>query len=144
MSNSFTRYSVWASVEKRAPRSRTDNVNIHCCIEQITPHEEGSPSLMLENPLQNTRLLAKARLNPSAVNVDVIQNPWTDEHEKYRELIQEIAVVVLRAWLFNPTANGWKKLRKIAGKPKRESLFDVSQMALDEMLEQNLTVQFQQ
>lgn len=144
MPNSFIHYSVWASVEKRVPRSRIDNVNVHCCIERVTPHEEGSPSIMLENPLQNTRLVMKARLQPSAVNVDVIQNPWTDEHEKYRELIQEIAVVVLRGWLLNPEADGWKKLRKIAGKPKREWLVDVPQKVLDEMLEQNLTVQFQQ
>jgi hypothetical protein len=99
---------------------------------------------MLENPLQNTRLLAKARLNPSAVNVDVIQNSWTDEHEKYRELIQDIAVNVFRAWLANPAAGAWKKLRKIAGKPKREPLFDIPQKGLDDMLKQDLTVQFQQ
>lgn len=144
MSNSFIRYSVWASVEKRVPRSRTDNVNVHCCIEQVTPHEEGSPSLMLENPLQNTRLLMKVRLQPLAVNVDFIQNPWPDEHEKYRELIQDIAVNVLRAWLTNPEADAWKQLHKIAGKPKRELLFDIPQKGLDDMLEQNLTVQFQQ
>lgn len=144
MPDSFIRYSVWASVEKRAPKSRVDKVNVYCCIEQVIPHEEGSPSLMLENPLQNTRLVMKVRLQPSAIKVDVIQNPWPDEHEKYRELIQEIAVVVLRSWLRNPAADGWKKLRKIAGKPKREWLYDVPQKVLDEMLEQNLTVQFQQ
>lgn len=144
MPDSFTKYSVWASVEKRTPRSRIDNVNVHCCIEQVIPHEEGSPSLMLENPLQNTRLIMKVRLQPLAVNVDVIQNPWPDEHEKYRELIQDIAVNVFRAWLANPAAGAWKKLRKIAGKPKREPLFDIPQKGLDDMLEQDLTVKFQQ
>lgn len=144
MSDSFICYSVWTSVEKRVPRSRIDNVNVYCCIEQITPHEEGSPSIMLENPLQNTRLIMKVRLQPLAVNVDVIQNPWPDEHEKYRELIQEIAVNTFRAWLANPEAEAWKKLRKMAGKPKREPLFSIPQKGLDDMLEQNLTVQFQQ
>lgn len=144
MPDSFTKYSVWASVEKRAPRSRINNVNVHCCIEQVIPHEEGSPSLMLENPLQNTRLIMKVRLQPLAVNVDVIQNPWPDEHEKYRELIQDIAVNVFRAWLSNPEAEAWKKLHKMAGKPKREPLFDIPQKGLDDMLKQNLTVQFQQ
>lgn len=144
MSNSFIRYSVWASVEKRAPKQRVDNVNVYCCIEQITPREDGSPSIMLENPLQNTRLVMKVRLQPSAVKVDVIQNPWPDEHEKYRELIQEFAVQVFRAWLTDPAADVWKKLRKMAGKPQREPLFDITRKGLDDMLKQNLTIQFQQ
>ena len=142
MSDSFTRYSVWVSVEKRAPRSRIDNANVHVCIEQVIPHEDGSPSVLLENPLQNTRLIMKVRLQPLAVNVDVIQNPWTDEHEKYRELIQEISVELFRQWLANPAAGAWKKLRKIAGKPKREPLFDVPQKGLDDMLARNLTIKF--
>ena len=142
MSDSFTRYSVWVSVEKRTPRSRIDNANVHVCIEQVIPHEDGSPSVLLENPLQNTRLIMKVRLQPLAVNVDVIQNPWSDEHEKYRELIQEISVEVFRQWLANPAAGAWKKLRKIAGKPKREPLFDIPQKGLDDMLARNLTIKF--
>jgi hypothetical protein len=51
---------------------------------------------------------------------------------------------VFRAWLSNPADCAWKKLRKIAGKPKREPLFDIPQKGLDDMLKQNLTIQFQQ
>lgn len=144
MPDPYTRYSVWVSVEKRVPRSRIDNANVHVCIEQVTPREDGSPSVLLETPEKNTRLIMKVRLQPMAVNVDVIQNPWPDEHEKYRELIQDIAVNVFRAWLSNPADCAWKKLRKIAGKPKREPLFDIPQKGLDDMLKQNLTIQFQQ
>lgn len=140
---SYLAYRVWSTPLKRIPRQKFLEIAVYVSKENVTDHEDGSSSIMLEEPRKNTEQILLVGLSPNEMGVLENRYEWTLGAEAHQDILQEIAFSVLHSWVSNPKRNVVKHFTQTAGKKKRDFLFTIPVSGLEEMLAKGLTVTFQ-
>lgn len=136
----YNQYNVWLVVDSYNNRVPIYRYSVYVALEKVIPHNEGSPGILLEEPIKNTAKLFTAELCGSKLSKEEDTSSWESAPEEHKENLSDIAFSVFTGWLNTNEAKSKKTLREYCRKKLRVFLFAIPVSGLEEMIEKNLTV----
>lgn len=138
-------YSVWFIASRVIPRRRYLKFEIFVTKQCASKHPDGSESILVEKPRENTNQILEMRLCNDEVGISKDLFEWTltdDENREHQNLLQEIAYNVLLATI-QKESGVTEVIEKYVKKKIRHFLFDIPVKGLEDMIAQNLTLTLQ-